>query len=102
MKKIHAVILLLGTFVPVMTPLSLYAEKDIVEKALSEVRDVKQDMFSRHSSVLGELPGPSGLAAAQMRTRPIPSPQPGGPGVVNFTNKQKSEYSKLYKLNVMF
>ncbi len=73
------------------------AETDRAAKALAEVRDVKADMFSRHSSVLGQLPSPAELAAAQMRTRPIPQPTVGGPGVVQFTAKQILQYAKAYK-----
>ncbi len=71
--------------------------EDLVEEALAEVRDVKADMFSRHSSVLGELPGPAEFAAAQMRTRPIPQPQPGGPGTVAFTAEQKERFAERYR-----
>jgi len=73
------------------------AAADPVAEALAEMRDVKADMFSRHSSVLGKLPGPAELAAAQMRTRPIPSPRPGGPGTVSFTAEQKRAFAREYK-----
>ncbi|MDP6633744.1 MAG: DUF6288 domain-containing protein [Phycisphaerae bacterium] len=51
------------------------AEAGEVEKALSEVRDVKAELFSRKSSVLGALPGPAELATHQMRCRPAPKPK---------------------------
>ena len=53
------------------------AEPDDVARALSEVRDVKADLFSRQSSVLGRLPGPAEMAAHQMRCRPLPKPTAG-------------------------
>jgi len=48
-----------------------------VEKALSEVRDVKAELFSRKSSILGKLPGPAEMAAHQMRCRPAVKPKAG-------------------------
>ncbi len=54
------------------------AERDKVEEALAEVRDVKADLFSRQSSVLGELPSPAELAAHQMRCRPLPKAATAG------------------------
>jgi len=45
-----------------------------LERALSEVRGVKADMFSTESSVLGKLPSPAELAAVQLACRPIPRP----------------------------
>ena len=64
------------------------AAPDKVEQALSEVRQVKADLYSRESSVLGTLPGPEEMAAHQLRCRPTPSPRcparsartPGGSG----------------------
>ena len=53
------------------------AAPDKVEEALGEVRDVKADLFSRESSVLGTLPGPAEMAAHQLRCRPLPKPQAG-------------------------
>jgi len=47
---------------------------DHCARALSEVRDVKADLFSRQSSVLGTLPGPVETAAHQMRCRPMHQP----------------------------
>ncbi len=69
----------------------------VVEAALASVRDVKAQMFSRESSVLGPLPSPAELAATQMELRPIPRPQPGGPGTVTFTTAQKRQFANDYK-----
>jgi hypothetical protein len=60
------------------------AEPGKVEQALREVRDVKADLFSRQSSVLGQLPGPAEMAAHQMRCRPIPKPKAGVPRKIRF------------------
>jgi len=60
------------------------AQPDKVEQALREVRDVKADLFSRHSGVLGRLPGPAEMAAHQMRCRPIPRPKAGVPREIMF------------------
>ena len=60
------------------------AAPDPVEQALSEVRDVKADLHSRKSSVLGALPGPAESAAQQMRCRPAPQPKAGVPREINF------------------
>jgi hypothetical protein len=59
------------------------AQAGPVEDALSSVRDVRADMFSRQSSVLGELPGPGELAEAELRARPIPRPQANQPRTLN-------------------
>jgi len=50
----------LGSAVPAWSQSS-----DPVAEALAEVRGIKADMFARESSVLGMLPGPAELAAAQ-------------------------------------
>lgn len=50
----------LGWAIPVWSQSS-----DPIEEALAEVRGVKADMFARESSILGKLPGPAELAAAQ-------------------------------------
>ena len=60
------------------------AAPDKVEQALSEVRQVKADLYSRESSVLGTLPGPEEMAAHQLRCRPTPSPRAGVPREVRF------------------
>lgn len=60
------------------------AERDELEKALSEVRHVKADLHSRVSSVLGTLPGPVESAAHQMRCRPAPQPKAGVPREIRF------------------
>lgn len=56
------------------TVTSARAEDDVIARALSQVRDVKADMFSRTSSVLGDLPGPGELARRQMLARAIRKP----------------------------
>jgi len=60
------------------------AAPDPLEQALSEVRDVKADLHSRKSSVLGTLPGPAESAAQQMRCRPAPQPKKGVPREIKF------------------
>ncbi len=57
---------------------------DEIERALRQVRDVKKDMFSTRSSVLGELPGPAEMAARQLRARPIPTFEPKANPTVTF------------------
>ncbi|MEE8450986.1 MAG: DUF6288 domain-containing protein [Thermoguttaceae bacterium] len=71
------------------------AEPDGVERALSEVRDVKADLFSRRSSVLGTLPGPAETAAHQMRSRPIPEPKAGVSREVRFDAATRSRAAAL-------
>lgn len=70
------------------------APADKIEQALREVREVKADLFSRRSSVLGRLPGPAELAAHQLRCRPLPEPTAGVPREVEFdaeTTKRAAE-----------
>jgi len=70
------------------------AEGDSIAKALAEVRGVKADMFAHQSSVLGKLPGPAELAAAQAdRRTAFP---PGTPLEVAFTDKQRAAFQKAY------
>jgi len=71
------------------------AEGDGVAEALSEVRHVKADLFSRTSSVLGKLPGPAELAAHQLRCRPIPKPRAGAPREVRFDAATKRRAAGL-------
>ena len=75
------------------------AEPDKVEQALSEVRDVKADLHSRKSSVLGALPGPEELAAHQMRCRPIPTPTAGGPRDIQLDQLDANTIGRLTKLS---
>ena len=70
--------------------------EDEVERALASVRDVKAEMFSVDSSVLGPLPDPGELAAEQMALRPIPAARAGGPEILNFTAEQKRQLKKTY------
>jgi len=60
------------------------ARPDKVDEALAEVRHVKADLYRRHSSVLGRLPGPAEMAAHQLRCRPIPKPTRGAPREIRF------------------
>jgi len=71
------------------------AEPSKIEKALSEVRDVKADLFSRKSSVMGTLPGPAELAAHQMRCRPIPEPTAGVKREITFDAETIKRAAKL-------
>ena len=69
---------------PCLAGVASAAETDKVEQALREVRDVKADLFSRQSSVLGRLPGPAEMAAHQMRCRAIPKPLAGAARQIRF------------------
>jgi len=64
--------------------LAAAAPGDDLEQALREVRGVKADLFSRRSSVLGELPGPAEMASHQLRCRPIPKPIADAPRKLRF------------------
>ena len=64
--------------------MAVAAQVDKVEQALREVRDVKAGLFSRQSSVLGQLPGPAEMAAHQLRCRAIPKPLAGEPREIRF------------------
>ena len=48
---------------------------------------VQKDLFSRQSSVLGELPGPAEHAKRQLRARPIPPLQTNPNATVKFDAK---------------
>lgn len=78
-----------------LTGIAAAAEPDQVEQALSDVRDVKADLFSRQSSVLGRMPGPAEMAAHQLRCRPIPKPQAGAAGDVRFDAETIARAAKL-------
>ena len=71
------------------------ARPDKVEEALAEVRNVKADLYSRDSSVLGKLPGPAELAAHQLRCRPIPKPKAGVPREIRFDAATTQRAAKL-------
>jgi len=71
------------------------AGADKVEEALSEVRHVKADLYSRESSVLGTLPGPAEMAAHQLRCRPIPKPRAGAPREVRFDAATEKRAAQL-------
>jgi len=71
------------------------AETDAAERALSEVRNVKADLLSRQSSVLGTLPGPTQTAAHQMRCRPIPQPKAGVSREIRFDTSTRRRAAEL-------
>ena len=48
-----------------------------VEEELDRVRDAGAELYTRQSSVFGQLPGPEELAAHQARCRPLPAPRAG-------------------------
>jgi len=79
----------------VLTGAVAVAETDKVEEALAEVRDVKADLFSRQSSVLGTLPGPAEMAAHQLRCRSIPKPKAGVPREIQFDEATKKRAAGL-------
>jgi len=68
---------------------------DKVEQALREVRDVKADLHSRRSTVLGKLPGPEESAAHQMRCRPIPGSRAGVSREMRFDEKTTQRAARL-------
>ena len=80
-----------------LSPSVIYAADaaDPVAKALAAVRDVKADMFSTQSSVLGPLPGPAELAAAQPNLREML--RPTGPAQLTFSAAQRDQYVRNYK-----
>ncbi|MHC4199506.1 MAG: DUF6288 domain-containing protein, partial [Planctomycetota bacterium] len=63
-----------GLCLATVAPRAAFGRDAELERALSEVRRVKADMFSTESSVLGKLPSPAELAAMQLGCRPIPKP----------------------------
>jgi len=70
-----------------------------VDKALAEVRNVKADMFSTKSSVLGELASPAELAAAQPDR--LEMFRPTGPLEYAFTDAERQKCQAQYA-NVKF
>jgi hypothetical protein len=82
-----ATLLLCGT-------LSRAADDDLIEQALREVRGVKRDLFSRHSSVLGELPDAEEQAARQLMARPIPPIQTDRDATVTVDAERAAELSR--------
>ena len=77
------------------TGVATAAEGDKIEKALSEVRGVKANLFSRKSGVLGKLPGPAEMAAHQMRCRPAPKPKSGVRREIDFDAETIKRAAKL-------
>ncbi len=81
---------LLALFVPA----SPAADDDLIEQALREVRGVKRDLFSRHSSVLGELPDAEELAARQLMARPVPPIQTDRNATVTVDGERVAKLSR--------
>ncbi|NQT89600.1 hypothetical protein HQ560_22715 [bacterium] len=77
-----------------LTTLAWAGAVDEVEQALREVRDVKADLFVRESSVLGKLPGPAEMAAAEADRRALHAPRP--PFALPFTQEQKHALARDY------
>ncbi len=71
------------------------APEDPVIAALNEVRDTRADLFVPHSSVLGDLPGPAELAAAQPQFRELFAAK--SPYSIAFTAEQKERLAHRYK-----
>ena len=68
---------------------------DPVAAALAKVRDVKADLFSRESSVLGELPGARELADAQPNLREML--RPTGSAGYPFSAEQRDQFMRNYR-----
>jgi len=79
----------------VLVSVTVAAGRDRVEEALSEVRDVKADLHSRKSSVLGTLPGPAEMAAHSLRCRPVPAPKAGVQRELKFDDETVKRAAKL-------
>jgi len=75
MPATHKLLYLVSGYLALTLPTTAIA--DSVEDALRAVRDIKADIHSRRSSVLGELASPEEMAAHQMRCRPAPRPRTG-------------------------
>jgi len=71
------------------------APDDLVIATLNEVRDTRADLFVPHSSVLGDLPGPAALAAAQPQFREMFASKP--PYAIEFTARQTEELARKYE-----
>lgn len=71
------------------------AEGDPVLAMLEEIRDIRADLIVPRSSVLGALPDPAGLAAAQPHYREIFSCKP--PYRIDFTDEQKENLDREYR-----
>jgi hypothetical protein len=69
--------------------------EDIVAEAFEEARGVRADLFVPYSSVLGKLPGPAGLAAAQPQFREMFSCD--GANRIEFTPQQKAQLRRDFK-----
>jgi len=48
-----------------------------IEQEMAKVRQAGGELYTRESSVFGQLPSPETMAAHQMRCRPIPQPRTG-------------------------
>ena len=54
---------------------TIKSEFGTVEDELAKVRDAGSELYTRQSTVFGQLPGAAEMAAQQMRCRPIPRPR---------------------------
>ncbi len=70
------------------------AEDDPVAAALAKVRNTKADLFATDSSVLGTLPGPAEMAAAQPDLRTLLTSR--GPMTIEFTGEQRHAFKRDY------
>lgn len=77
------------------TPDDADGREDIVAEAFEEARGVRADLFVPHSSVLGKLPGPAGLAAAQPQFREMFACE--GANRIEFTPEQKAQLRRDFK-----
>ena len=75
--------------------ISTFSMTDKVDDALSEVRGVKDDLFSSESSVLGALATPAEMAAHQMRCRLRPMPVRGVDRNLKFDAATKKRAAEL-------
>ncbi len=66
-----------------------------LEEELAKVRQAGAELYTRESSVFGQLPDPATMAAHQMRCRPIPVPKAGGKREIDFDAATKQYAAKL-------
>ena len=89
------VIRLACCLVVVLAGVTVATGRDRVEEALSEVRDVKAELHSRKSRVLGTLPGPREMAAHSLRCRPVPVAKSGAQRELKFDAETIKRAAKL-------
>jgi len=79
-----------------LTNLYLLADEfGSVEEELAKVRQCGNELYTRKSSVFGQLPGPAEMAAHQLRCRPIPAPGSGVERELDFDDATKRRAAKL-------